>query len=257
MLGYWLSVGSPKYVSMEAGQDIAFISDIGATFLKPLFIAGSVTMVVVFDLAFISERWLRHTRRLTPSYNKTETILSVFAIFFAIVGAAGLIFLTIFDTRHYPQTHDDLLVVFIGGYIIASIFVCAEYQRLGIHNRDHWVLRMSFWIKLAFIVIEVVLAIAFAVTGKYGKENIAGVLEWIIALIYIFWVWSFIPDFWPATRTRYQGDRFPNTHVRKGTDPNSLSTQENGSMTGGPVYTNGGSDMRENDSHYQPAGRNF
>ena len=56
MLGYWISVGSPHYEEMGDNQQIAYISDIGATFLKPLFIAGSATMVVVFDLAFISER---------------------------------------------------------------------------------------------------------------------------------------------------------------------------------------------------------
>src|ERR1700761_6115638 len=106
MLGYWLGAGSPHYGSMSANQNIAYISDIGATFLKPLFIAGSATMVVVFDLAFISERVLRHRARLTPNYSKREAFLSVCAIFFAIVGAAGLIFLTIFDTKHYPRAHD-------------------------------------------------------------------------------------------------------------------------------------------------------
>ena len=113
MLGYWLAVGSPHYSEMGANQQIAYISDIGATFLKPLFIAGSATMVVVFDLAFISERWLRHKARLTPNYTKREAFLSICAIFFAIIGAAGLILLTIFDTKRHPKAHDALLVVFV------------------------------------------------------------------------------------------------------------------------------------------------
>lgn len=45
------------------------------------------------------------------------------------------------------------------GYVISAIFICAEYQRLGIHYREHRVLRMSFWFKLAFIFVEVGLAI--------------------------------------------------------------------------------------------------
>ena len=113
MLAYWLSVGSPHYVEMGANQRIAYISDIGATFLKPLFIAGSTTMVVIFDLAFISERWLRHRGRLTRNYNKKEAFLSVCAIVFAIIGGAGLILLSIFDTKHYPTAHDALLAVFM------------------------------------------------------------------------------------------------------------------------------------------------
>lgn len=45
------------------------------------------------------------------------------------------------------------------GYIISAIFICAEYQRLGIHYREHRILRISFWIKLAFIIVEIALAI--------------------------------------------------------------------------------------------------
>lgn len=45
------------------------------------------------------------------------------------------------------------------GYIISAIFACAEYQRLGIHFRQYRVLRASFWIKLAFIFVEIALAI--------------------------------------------------------------------------------------------------
>lgn len=113
MLGYWLAVGSPHYWFMGANQKIAYISDIGATFLQPLFIAGSATMVVVFDLAFISERWLRHKGRLTPNYSKWEAFLSICAIIAALIGAAGLILLSIFDTRQYPHVHDAMLGVFM------------------------------------------------------------------------------------------------------------------------------------------------
>ena len=185
MLGYWLSVGSPHYSEMDPTQNIAYISDVGATFLKPLFIAGSTTMVVVFDLAFISERWLRHKNRLTPNYSRREVWLSICAILAAIVGAAGLIFLSIFDTKHYPTVHDSMLGVFIGGYIISAIFICAEYQRLGIHFREHRILRISFWIKLCFILVELGLAIAFGVTQLKAQWNVAGVLEWTISLIFI------------------------------------------------------------------------
>ena len=76
------------------------------------------------------------------------------------------------------------------GYIVSAIFICAEYQRLGIHFREYTVLRASFWIKLAFIFIELALAIAFGVTEYRGNYNISGYLEWIVSLIYIFYVWS-------------------------------------------------------------------
>lgn len=114
MLGRWLAIGSPQYSSFNANQHITYISDIGATsWGKPLFITGSAVAVVVFDLAFISERWLRHRGRLVQNYNITEKILSGFATAFAIIGAAGLILLTIFDTVHYPKVHDSMLAVFM------------------------------------------------------------------------------------------------------------------------------------------------
>ena len=53
-----------------------------------------------------------------------------------------------------------------GGYIVSAIFTCWEYQRLGVKYRQHRILAASFWIKLAFILVEFVLAI-----GKWIQPN--------------------------------------------------------------------------------------
>ncbi|TKA72792.1 hypothetical protein B0A55_07326 [Friedmanniomyces simplex] len=239
MLGTWLAQGSPHYPWQGVNQHVTYISDVGASrWGRPLFIAGSAVMVVVFDLAFISERWLRHKGRLSHNYSKSEKILSVCAIIAAIIGAAGLVLLTIFDTRDYPTVHDAMLVVFIAGYIISACFICAEYQRLGIHFREYRILRISFWIKLAFIFVELGLAIAFGVTQYQGHSNISGYLEWIVALIYILYVWSFIIDFLPAVHTKPHDNRFP--PVRRDDDEMAMNTQAQGTLTGGPVYSSGG-----------------
>jgi len=187
MLGTWLAKGSPHYVSMEQGQTIAYISDIGATNLQPLFIAGSAVSVVVFDVCFVSERWLRHKGRLAHNTSITQKILSGFACAFAIIGAIGLILLTILDTVDHPTAHDICLVIFMYvhacayhfliiantlysvGYIISAIFACAEYQRLGIHFRQYRILRASFWIKLTFIFVEIALAIGTILSGISAK----------------------------------------------------------------------------------------
>ncbi|CAK1368242.1 hypothetical protein CB0940_11085 [Cercospora beticola] len=240
MLGRWLAIGSPQYTSFNTGQTYPYISDIGATsWGKPLFIAGSATSVAIFDLAFISERWLRHKGRLTQNYSISEKILSGFAIAFALIGAAGLILLTIFDTVRYPRVHVSMLVVFIAAYIISAIFICAEYQRLGVRYRDQRILAASFWIKLAFIFVELALAISFGVMSNQGNYNRAAVLEWVISLIYIFYQWSFIIDFLPATRTRNKTDRYP-APVKRSDDEMAMDTEAGGNMLGGPVYTSGG-----------------
>lgn len=202
MLVYWASTGRPHYVTMSEGQYIPYISDIGADTLKPMFIAMSTVTVVTFDLAFIFERYLRHAGKLTPNTSVWQKIYSLCATIAAIVGAAGLILLTIFDCKNHNRLHNIFLGVFILGYIVSAIFICWEYQRLGIHYREHSILRRSFWVKLAFIGLEICLCIAFGVCSKEHVWNVAAGLEWTIAFIYCLYVISFFVDFLPAVRSK-------------------------------------------------------
>jgi len=191
MLGRYVAIGSPHYAWQADGQYRPYISDIGASsWGKPLFIAGSAVTVVVFDLAFISERWLRHKGRLAHNVDTSEKILSIFATLAAIVGAAGLILLTIFDEKNHDRVHVAMLCVFIAGYWVSAIFICAEYQRLGVKYREYTILAVSFWIKLFFILVELALVIAFGVLSHYKMYNEASPFEWIISLVFIFYVWS-------------------------------------------------------------------
>lgn len=233
MMVVWLAKGQPIYPSMSyaQGQTIAYISDIGATGLKPLFIAGSTVSVVVFDFAFISERWLRHKGRLAHNTSWTQKILSICSIIAAIVGAAGLILLTIFDTRRHPHLHRVFLGLFIGGYIVSAIFICAEYQRLGVTFRQYKILAASFWIKLGFILVEIALVVAFGVMSYQVKYNTAAILEWTISLVYILYVLSFVLDFIPAVKTKPSDSRFPTAKEMAQADTNGPS------VSGGPVFS--------------------
>lgn len=125
------------YSSMGGGQNIAYISDVGAAELKPLFIVGCCITTIFLDLSFATDRWLRHKGRLVPNTTRAEKILSGLTIFFAIVGTIGLCFLSGFDTARYPQLHDIFLLLFIAGYLLSAIFICWEYQRLGISMSNH------------------------------------------------------------------------------------------------------------------------
>jgi len=203
MLIHWLTIGKPIYPSEQEGQTIAYISDVGAFEFKPLFITMGTISVVLFDIAFIAERWLRHSGRLVHNTTKGQKALAVLSIFFALVGAAGLILLSIFDTNNHPRLHDVFLALFIGGYVISAVFTCAEYQRLGKIHRQFRVLRASFWVKLAFIIIELALAIAFGTLNKLKHWNTAAVVEWVIALLYSTYVLSFVMDFIPAVKTKH------------------------------------------------------
>jgi len=204
MILHWVTKGKPIYPSMQDGQTVAYISDVGAFEFKPLFITMGTISVVTFTLSFVLEQFLRTQGRLTKN-TRGQRILAWLSILCAVVGAAGLILLTIFDTEHHHVLHDTFLALFIGGYVISAVFTCAEYQRLGIRNRQEGILRASFWLKLVFILLEVALAIAFGVLNRTKKWNDAAIVEWVIALVYTFYVASYAVDFRPATRSKDRG----------------------------------------------------
>ncbi|ORY72004.1 Frag1/DRAM/Sfk1 family protein [Pseudomassariella vexata] len=193
-----------KYASMQGNQSIAYISDVGAQKLKPLFVVGCVITTVFLDLSFGFDRWLRHKGRLVPNTTRGEKILSVLVIVFAAIGTIGLCFLSGFDTARHPMLHNVFLLLFIVGYLGSAIFICWEYQRLGIKHREHRVLRISFWIKLVFVVVELLLAIAFIATNFLKMYNTAAILEWTIAFVFSFYVFSFYVDLYPAVATRHE-----------------------------------------------------
>ncbi|KAI1824662.1 hypothetical protein F4861DRAFT_505175 [Xylaria intraflava] len=196
-----------RYPSMQAGQTIAYISDVGAAELKPLFIVGCVLTTVFLDASFVADLLLRHQGRLAPNTSTAQKILSGVSIFFALVGTIGLTFLSGFDTARYPRVHNIFLLLFIAGYVLSAIFLCWEFQRLGRKYTQHRVLQASFWVKIVFIVVELGLAIAFGVEDVTGAYNHAAILEWIVALIFSFYIFSFAIDLQPAVATK-DGQRY-------------------------------------------------
>ena len=145
------------------------------------------------------------------------------AVVFAVAGTCGLILLSIFDTLRHPRLHDGFLLLFVAGYVISAIFIwsvfymknvtpqtvipnpydkySAEYQRLGVHFRQHRILRLSFWAKLIFVLLEIILAIVFGATSYKGRPNVGAVIEWIVALIFTFYALTFFMDLLPASRS--------------------------------------------------------
>lgn len=96
---------------------------------------------------------------------------------------------------------------FSASYIISAILVCTEYALLGLFKRrldhqqagtahtQHRMLLTSFAVKLGFIVVELAMAIAFGVTEYLAIDgyNTSAILEWIVALIYIFCMYRSVP----------------------------------------------------------------
>jgi len=238
-------------------QTIAYISDIGAHQLQPLFIAAGSVTVVTFTLAFVVERWLRHSGRLTANTSMFQKILSGLSIIAALAGMIGLIILTCMNDVKHHKAHDVCLCIFIGGYIISAIFICWEYQRLGIHYREHRILRISFWIKLTFIFVELGVAIAFGVLGDKEHYNGAAVCEWVVALIFTFYVWSFAIDFIPATKTGHGRGTFKpqETELEAATDESMEERNRSGYNGNGPASASNGRAV--NGVHYPNGAQNY
>ncbi|ERT03147.1 fk506 suppressor [Sporothrix schenckii 1099-18] len=244
LIGWAVDTHREHYVSMDDNQTVAYISDIGASpKFKPMFIALCVVTTVTLDLSFLADRWLRHAGRLTPNGSTGQKVLGVLTIVFALLGTAGLILLSVFDVAHHKRLHDGFLLLFLGGYVLSAICICWEYQRLGIHNRHLRILSISFWVKLSFVLVEVVLAIIFVSLTFTHHTTGGAIVEWIIAFIFALYVFSFCIDLYPAVRTRHLKGRYREKHGPNGSGsdgPNSSAT------TGGTAMAQDG------DNYYNP-----
>ncbi|EFX01071.1 fk506 suppressor [Grosmannia clavigera kw1407] len=204
LIGWTVGTHREHYANMKASQSVAYISDVGASpRFKPVFIALCCVTTAFLDLSFVADRWLRHRGRLTPNGSTGQKLLAVLAIGFALAGTAGLILLSVFDVAHHKRLHDGFLLLFLAGYVLAAICACCEFHRLGRHNRAVPILRASFRVKLAFILVELVLAIVYVCLTFTHSPNGGAVIEWVIAYVFTLYVLSFAVDLYPAVHTRH------------------------------------------------------
>ncbi|KAJ6263449.1 hypothetical protein Dda_2013 [Drechslerella dactyloides] len=198
----WLVAGRPHYPSMDSeGQTMAYISDIGAEHLKPLFIAGSSVTSLCLILSLFGARWLRHRGRIIPNTSLTQRAFSVVAIVGAIVGSVGLVLLSIFDTKRYTTLHRVFLTVFVAGVLISALGTVVEYWRLEHNHKWSRALKISFWTKTVFFIVELGLAVAFGTLLRKKQNNAGAVIEWVTAFVFTGYLLSFFFDLLPAARS--------------------------------------------------------
>ncbi|EKM58228.1 uncharacterized protein PHACADRAFT_252400 [Phanerochaete carnosa HHB-10118-sp] len=191
MLITYLAEGRPHYVSEDGS--IAYISDVGADILKPLFVTGCAITAVGFVLSLVIERWLRHSGRLIAEMRRRERVLSILAIIASFIGGMGLLLLSIFDTKRHPSLHRVFLLVFIVGVGLSALFTIAEYRWLSKDFVELRKLRNAYIVKGIIAGILIVLAVVFAIT-LYTAVNVGAVVEWVIAFGYTFYLLTFWYD---------------------------------------------------------------
>ncbi|KAI0635809.1 Frag1/DRAM/Sfk1 family-domain-containing protein [Trametes polyzona] len=187
----WLASGRPHYVSQDG--NIAYISDVGADILKPLFIVGCAITGLSFFLSSAIERWLRHEGRLVANMRRRERVLASLAVFFAFVGMCGLILLSIFDTKRYTKEHRVFLLVFIVGVGLSAIFTVIEYRWISRDFVEIRKLKTLYIVKGTIALILILLAIAFAIT-LFQATDPGAIIEWTIAFGFTFYMLTFFFD---------------------------------------------------------------
>lgn len=197
LMSLWASEGFPKYYAdSKPDQSILYISDIAAGKYKIIFIVGSASQGVLFVLSGASELFLRCTGRLRRHYHTWGLWCTNFSLLFAIVGQLGILFVAIFDTRRYPDTHMSMLVVYIVFIGVSALFNVGAYYGLGRTYMTHRV-HISLWMKIVWFFIECSLAIAF-VASQSAYKNVPAILEWVVSFIYPFFQLIVAYDIWPA-----------------------------------------------------------
>jgi hypothetical protein len=209
MIITWAATGTPRYPSEDG--TIPYISDIGASYLKPLFITGCSITAVGFVTCLLIERLLRnhgryvsgpsrlthrvlnsdtpHHTRLVENFRRRERTLAWLAVLGSLIGGAGLVLLSVFDTLRHPSLHRLFLLVFMVGVALSALFTILEFRWISKDFGGSRRLKRAYWMKGVIATILIICAIAFAGT-LYGKgqtsTNAAAVLEWTIAFGYTF-----------------------------------------------------------------------
>lgn len=215
LLLLWVTDGKPRYRGDEAS--VVFISDVGAVH-KTLFICICCVTAGFYILSLFSERWLRHVDRLPVDLRTREKIFDWLAIFFGVVGSAGLILLSIFDTFNHSTVHWSMTLVFVVGVAISAIFQSGEIWSLHKDHPDRKSLLRNSILKLIVVGFAVLTAIAFGITyglcsgdidpkGRFSAAqcnritSACAALEWTVAFILVFYFLTLAADLWPAGKS--------------------------------------------------------
>lgn len=142
MLICWAAQGHPIYWFMHQEQFPVYISDIGATNLRPLFISCAGWQGLGYFLCIVYDFWARGglvkrfkfgSFQLQPFFNKHEARLVFAAAIIGGLGEIGLLMCSIFSTALYPHVHTAMVIVFIVLMLISVCCYSAAYFLMGKH----------------------------------------------------------------------------------------------------------------------------
>ncbi|GAA6021191.1 hypothetical protein JCM11491_001601 [Sporobolomyces phaffii] len=194
---------------------VTYISNVGAEH-QALFIAGTALTSIFYTLTLLSERWLRHLRRIPGSLHKRDRDADIAACVFGILGALALVLLACFNDQAFTKVHWSFTAIFVVCIAVSALCQTLEIMWLRQDHVERKHLRRAAIIKWIIVGTAIASAIAFGAT--YGVcagaqdgvpltprcdriKSAAGVLEWFIAFLYDVYLATFGLDLWPARKT--------------------------------------------------------
>ncbi|KZV61301.1 hypothetical protein PENSPDRAFT_593004 [Peniophora sp. CONT] len=233
MIAVYYAQGKGPYEWQDSR--IPYISDIGASFLQPLFIAGSSVTAACFVASLAIERLLRHHGRLHADLRRREKAFSYLAILGALIGGVGLVCLSCLNDHLHKTEHDIFLLVFIVGVALSAIFTIVEFR--WISKNYHWVIkvRRAYVAKALIAGVLIIAAIVYAICFTIAK-NVGAIIEWIIAFGFTFYMLTFAYDL----RLSKGVHKFELSGHEPKTPPPAMRTGDyNGATYGNGVAPNG------------------
>ncbi|KAL8992981.1 MAG: hypothetical protein Q9169_006683 [Polycauliona sp. 2 TL-2023] len=124
----WLAEGRPVYPS-QVNPYVAFISDIGAYRLKPVFVIGSIVTGTAYAGTIFAAHHVRSDARIygikDPPWKQAVAVLALIAGLVASVGCVGL---TMFDKRRSSELHGPMLMTTFLGIAISALMTEIVYS---------------------------------------------------------------------------------------------------------------------------------
>ncbi|EXJ82131.1 hypothetical protein A1O1_08200 [Capronia coronata CBS 617.96] len=218
LLIYWLAQGRPRYPD-QWNPYVAYISNIAAFELKPVFITGCTITAVSFALTVVAVHYARYSSHLYGLVEdaKWKKSTSVFAMLCGLWASLSLLLLTIYDTYHAADRHRILLLSCFAGLGITLITTGVVWfdQTWGpsrLEGLRKWLLLPLFLASVlrflkdtetdksrirciasnVLVVVIVALATSFTVLLYNSWWKTARILEWVLTYMGAFWLLTFI-----------------------------------------------------------------
>lgn len=233
-----------------------YISHIGATNLRPLFISCVGFQMIFFVGTLVMEYVLRKKTKLQPYVSNKQPMFAIISIIFATLGQLGILFAAVFTTSKFKTVHLTMVAVFIICEFFACVFnffnsfifgnfpkrLSPNHEKV-IFGKHRWanMYMVSFLCKLVWLVAAVVLAGLFVYNWKKKKRSLSAIYEWAISFWYgmllVFWSIDLFPSAvkcWEVRHAEKAGEKFSNhreistPRPQRGREELAGSSQESG-----------------------------